>query len=148
MCCWWCSSGGVTLLRTDLTELQLVQDLLAGRTPTHHVPTHTQRTTSQKKNNTAQEEARRVGQQGARVAASLSLRRATREPARARRAVRTVVLPAASRPTIKIRISFLPMRPLNNLANTEPMMKESERRHGTRAREREASVRGRRAAND
>ena len=35
---------------------------------------------------------------------------------------RMVVLPAASRPTIRMRISFLPIRPLNNLANTEPMM--------------------------
>jgi len=35
---------------------------------------------------------------------------------------RIVVLPAASRPTIKILISFLPKRPLNNVANIFPMM--------------------------
>lgn len=33
-----------------------------------------------------------------------------------------VVLPAASRPTIKILISFLPKRPLNNVANIFPMV--------------------------
>ena len=35
---------------------------------------------------------------------------------------RIVVLPAASRPTIKILISFLPKRPLNNVANIFPMI--------------------------
>lgn len=35
---------------------------------------------------------------------------------------RIVVLPAASRPTIKILISFLPKRPLNNVANIFPMV--------------------------
>lgn len=35
---------------------------------------------------------------------------------------RMVVFPAASRPTIRIRISFLPNRPLNRLANTFPMV--------------------------
>lgn len=34
---------------------------------------------------------------------------------------RIVVLPAASRPTIKILISFLPKRPLNKVANIFPM---------------------------
>ena len=33
-----------------------------------------------------------------------------------------VVLPAASNPTINIRISFLPKRPLNKFANTFPMV--------------------------
>lgn len=35
---------------------------------------------------------------------------------------RMVVFPAASRPTIRIRISFLPNRPLNRVANTFPMV--------------------------
>jgi len=35
---------------------------------------------------------------------------------------RIVVLPAASKPTINILISFLPKRPLNRFANTFPML--------------------------
>lgn len=35
---------------------------------------------------------------------------------------RMVVFPAASRPTIRILISFLPKRPLNKLAKTFPMV--------------------------
>ena len=39
---------------------------------------------------------------------------------------RMVVFPAASNPTIKIRISFLPKRPLNNVAKTFPILIKSE----------------------
>lgn len=47
---------------------------------------------------------------------------------------RMVVFPAASRPTMRILISFLPKRPLNKLAKTFPMVTNLSRAKGKEAR--------------